>query len=442
MFLPAGLAYTRGMQTEAIIPRALEEVREHLRSELLPYWHSRGEDVDCGGYLTYFDAGGRPTGDTCKTLVCQARMLYMDAAVFRSGHGGEPFLDRAGRCWPFVRDHFWDADYGGWYWMTEPTGQVRHAGKIVYGHALMIYALSEFAMASGHPEALDYAVRTYETLEALAADNAWGGFAEFFEEDWSPRPTGTKGGGRKSLDVHMHLMEAFTNLYEVTGAEIYRRRTSELINLILARMIHPVHGTGIAQFGLDWQPLRQILFDDVWGADREAEDPAGRPLDNTSYGHNVELAWLMRHACKVCGFEESPFRPHWLRLYAHAAEYGLDWSQGGLFCEGPHAGPARERNKEFWQQAEALTGFLDAYQLTGEDRFLDAYGNIHRFVFDRVIDHEVGEWRPLFNQDNAPLAKDLGTAWKIGYHTVRAMIECERRLLRIREQHHGQAGTS
>jgi mannobiose 2-epimerase len=298
----------------------------------------------------------------------------------------------------------------------------------------MVYALSEFAMASGHPEAMDYAVRTYETLETLAADNAWGGFAEFLEEDWTPRPEGKQGGGRKSLDVHMHLMEAFTNLYEATGAGIYRRRTAELIALITRRMLHPDHGTGIAQFTPDWTPLRQILFDDVWGADRETGDPQGRPLDNTSYGHNVELAWLMRHAARICGLDEGPLRPLWLRLYGHAAAYGVDRDKGGLFCEGPHAGPARERNKEFWQQAEAMTAFLDAYAWTEDTRYLEAYRNIHRFVFNHVIDHEIGEWRPLFSHDNVPLAENLGTAWKIGYHTVRAMIECERRLSRLNSQ--------
>ena len=119
------------------------------------------------------------------------------------------------------------------------------------------------------------------------------------------------------------------------------------------------------------------------------------------------------------------------RLYDHCVARGIDQEGGGVYCEGAHDGPARERNKEFWQQAEALVGLLDAYQLFGDDKYLADYEKVHRFVFDHVINHEVGEWFPLFDERNALIDDYMAHAWKINYHTVRSMLQSEARLLKI-----------
>ena len=125
---------------------------------------------------------------------------------------------------------------------------------------------------------------------------------EFFEADWEPKQPGVYGGDRKSLDVHMHLMEAFTNLYEATGDPKHKRDACRVIDLLFKRMIHPEYGTGIAQFAFDWTPLRAILFKNVWGSDRDVDEGA-RPMNNTSFGHNVEFAWLLRHSIDILGLE-------------------------------------------------------------------------------------------------------------------------------------------
>jgi mannobiose 2-epimerase len=254
---------------------------------------------------------------------------------------------------------------------------------------------------------------------------------EFFEEDWTPKQPGVYGGDRKSFDVHMHLMEAFTNLYEATGSLRHRQDTIDVIDLIFKRIMHPEYGTGMAQFTFDWTPLRAILFKNVWGADRDVEDQEGRPLDNTSFGHNVEFCWLLKHALDILGLDVDPYKERMRKMYDHCLKYGIDWEHGGVYCEGPNEGPARERNKEFWQQAESMIGMADAVLVYGEDKYLDAYENIHRFVMDVMINHAVGEWFPLFDEHNNLLWDHMAHAWKINYHTVRAAIQTERRLAKL-----------
>lgn len=419
------------MPTLAQVEKARQEMQHHLFNELLPFWSTHGVDPEFGGFLTYLDRNGNPTGETVKTMLCQARMIYTYSSAHRACLGDGKFLDIAAQGVEFLTRHFLDKRYGGWYWTCEKDGTPLDRAKIMYGHSFAIYCLSEFAMASGDPNALQLAEDTYSIIKTRAGDIRYGGFGEFFEEDWTPKAPGVYGGDRKSLDVHMHLMEAFTNLYEATGLLGHKTDTERIIGLIFDHMIHPEFGTGIAQFAYDWTPLRAIIFKNVWGSDRDVDDEEGRPLNNTSFGHNVEFAWLLKHSLDILGLDVSHYKERMLKLFDHCLTYGIDWERGGVYCEGPHDGPAREKNKEFWQQAETLVGMLDAYLLTGEEKYWNAYENVHRFVMDYVINHEVGEWFPLFDQNNTLLWDYMGHAWKINYHTVRATIQSEKRLTAI-----------
>lgn len=416
------------MLSKERVAKAHQEIQHHLFNELLPFWTTRGVDPKYGGFLTYLDKDGNPTGETIKTMLCQARMIYTYSSAHRAGLGEGKFLDIAGQGVDFLINHFLDKKYGGWYWTCAQDGTPLDRAKIMYGHSFAVYSLSEYSMASGDREALDLAEQTYSVIKTRAADLQHGGFGEFFEEDWSPKAPGVYGGDRKSLDVHMHLMEAFTNLYEATGYHGHKTDTQRVIDLIFERMVHPEYGTGIAQFAFDWTPLRAILFKNVWGSDRDVDDEEGRPLNNTSFGHNVEFCWLLKHALDILGMDVEPYKERMRKMYEHCVRYGIDRERGGVYCEGPNDGPARERNKEFWQQAETLVGMLDACLVLGDEKFWDAYENVHRFVMDHVINHEVGEWYPLFDENNNRLWDYMGHAWKINYHTIRAAIQSEKRL--------------
>ena len=102
-----------------------------------------------------------------------------------------------------------------------------------------------------------------------------------------------------------------------------------------------------------------------------------------------------------------------------------------MFVEGPHSGGVYDREKEFWQQAEAMIGLLEGYRRYGEEAFLDGYEQVHRFVFDHGISREVGEWWPLMRRDGTPIWRHMGHAWKVSYHTIRCAVECSERLKAI-----------
>ncbi len=75
-----------------------------------------------------------------------------------------------------------------------------------------------------------------------------GGYIELMGPNWQPKSEGEAGRDRKSLDAHMHWLEALTTYYEMTHHPTHRRRLLEVIDLILMRMLHPEKGLGYIHF--------------------------------------------------------------------------------------------------------------------------------------------------------------------------------------------------
>jgi len=419
------------MPTTAEITAVLERTEAYLTDTLLPFWIDRSPDREAGGFLTYFDREGKATGERDKTFLMQIRMLYTMASAHRAGYGQGRCEDLARWAADFILDHYWDDKHDGWIWIADRHGSPTFSGKVGYGQCFAMYAFSEYFLATGDPRGREAAERTYSAVCRHMADSRHGGYYEIMQADWQPERGGKFGGDRKSFDVHMHMMEALTTLYEMTGSDTHRRRLIETIDLILTRMLHPVHGTGMMQFALDFTPLRAIMFAVEWGSDEEPPDGLARPLDYTSYGHNVEFAWLLLHAADVLGQPRTDYAPVIERISRQCVRFGLDDQYGGVFIEGPADGRPAEMHKQFWQHAEVLVGMLDAYDLLDDETYWDAFMNVHEFVFDKWINHAGGgEWYALLDRDGTPIWDYQGHAWKISYHTVRSMIQVSARLRR------------
>jgi len=406
-----------------------KEAENHLKTELLPFWTSRMKDEINGGFITHFDQEGKDTGEDEKSLIAQTRCLYTIASAHRAGYGDGKFAALARHGADFLIDKMWDMKYGGFYWMMGRRGNVKMDQKIIYGQSFAMYSLSEYTLATGDPRGLEYAGRVFDLLQKYCVDTMYGGYWEMFNRNWNLCGPGSQGGDRKTLDVHMHLMEAFTTLYECSGQEVHRRKLLEDMEILINRIIHPVYKTGIPQFFMDWTVAPQIKFDIIWGWDRfSAEGQKGNATDNTCFGHNAEFAWLLLHALHILKTDPAPYADLVKTILEHTITNGIDNEFGGVFVEGPHSGGVYDKEKEFWQQAEVLIALLDGAILFGGDQYWNAYKNVHRFVFDKVINKKVGEWYPLLTRRGEPIWTHMGHSWKINYHTVRSMIQSIQRM--------------
>ena len=406
-----------------------EEAHNHLVNELLPFWTSRMVDEKNGGFLTHFDKEGRDTGEDEKSLIAQTRCLYTLASAHRAGYGDGKLAAMARHGADFLINKMWDRTNEGFYWMMDRKGNVKIDKKIIYGQSFAIYSLSEYTMATGDKRGIEYAEKVFDLIQKYCADTMYGGYWEMFERDWTLRGPGSAGGDRKTLDVHMHLMEAFTALYECTGRDVHRRKLLEVIDILQHRINHPRYRTGIPQFFKDWTIAPQIKFEIIWGWDRfTGEGKKTNVTDNTCYGHNAEFAWLLIHALEILNINKDLYRDDFHTIFEHIVNNGIDTEFGGVYVEGPHSGGVSDREKEFWQQAEVLTALLDAWLIFKDPRYWESYKNVHRFVFDKMINKGVGEWYPLLTREGEPIWTHMGHSWKINYHTVRSMILSIQRL--------------
>jgi len=415
--------------TREQIVKLKQEAENYLTSELLPFWLDRCKDEKYGGFITHFDKDGNDTGEDQKSLIAQSRTVFSMSTANRAGYGQGKSAEFASHGVDFLLNKMWDKEFGGFLWTVDRQGNRQINKKIIYGLSFAMYSMSEYTLSTGDLRGIEYAEKVFDLLQKYGADTMYGGYFEMFEENWDLCGPGSGGGDRKTLDVHMHLMEAFTTLFEKSGKSIHRRKLQEIIEILIKRILHSEYATGIPQFRRDWQVAPQIKFDIVWGWDRFAEGGAKTNAeDNTSYGHNAEFAWLLNRALTVMGQDKKPYLKIIKKQLDHAFENGIDRKFGGVYVEGSHSGTVYDREKEFWQQAEVMIGMLDGCILFDTDKYWPAYENVHRFVFDKMINHKTGEWWPLLTREGQPIWTHMSHSWKVNYHTIRCMVECVKRL--------------
>lgn len=419
-----------------VIENYRDEAKQHLTEELLPFWLKRCRDDKYGGFITHFDKDGNDSGEDQKSLIAQTRTIYTMSAAHRAGYGNGECAEFAQHGVHFLINKMWDKRFGGFYWTTDRAGDVEIDKKILYGLSFAIYSLSEYSLATGDPGGVEYAERVFDLIQKYAADTMYGGYFEMFERNWDLSGPGSQGGDRKTLDVHMHLMEAFTTLLEASEESVHFRKLQEDIDILTNRIIHPKYKTGIPQFTPEWEVAPQIKFDIVWGWDRFAEGGKKEHAeDNTSAGHNAEFVWLLMRAMDVMQKDRAEYRDLAKTILDHVYDNGIDFEHGGVFVEGPHSGGVYDYEKEFWQQAEVMIGMLEGYLEFHDEKYLEGYDKVHRFVFDKMINHQVGEWWPLMTREGEPIWTHMSHSWKVNYHTIRCMIETIRRLDQVLERY-------
>jgi mannobiose 2-epimerase len=403
------------------LARITGEMDAHLAG-LAGFWKQRGVDPE-GGYLTCFDAEGRTGREPLKTLVAQTRVLWTYAALAEATGDGD-FAALAARGVEYLEAQFWDRRWGGWFWSVE-DGVPKDRAKLMYGQSFALYALATCAQVTGDARAAALAEETFVAMHR-AVDARFGGFWENLDQAWNPE--NSPSGRRKSLDIHLHLMESFTVLAALTRDSTHVRRLVEIRRLLLERMIDGASGVGGNQYLEDFTPVEPIVIDRTWIAERLDGEVLPPGQFTTSYGHNLELGWLLGAADEVTGDGVAHHRALVDRLAAHALRFGFDEEHGGVYREGPPVGRASDEDKEFWQNAEALIGFLHAYQLTGRDDYAQAFAATWGFARQHLVHPEMSEWRIRTTREGAVVDAALGNQWTGGYHTVRAAIECSRRL--------------
>jgi mannobiose 2-epimerase len=396
----------------ALVP----QIQKNLRENVVPFWFPRSIDKQNGGYTVHYGPKGDELAGGTKMIVTQARQLWLSSRLIRAKFAEPSLREAADNGFRFLRDRMWDQQHGGFYWEVDPAGkEVRRPHKHLYGQAFGLYALSEYALATGNRQALELANTLFDLLEAKAWDRDYGGYREFFARDWSSAPAGvqpylTAGPDMKLMNTHLHLMEALTTYVRAGGRALARERLTELVAIETQAVVRKGWVACTDRYQRDWTPI--------------LDHAASR----VSYGHDLENIWLVADALHALGRRTAPYHDLFRDLFTYSLTYGYDQAHGGFYESGPPNAPADRRAKIWWVEAEALVSALTMFQLTGEAKYVDVFERTWQWIDTRQTDWTYGEWHEAIQPDGRPRASNKAHQWKAGYHNGRALVESLERI--------------
>jgi mannobiose 2-epimerase len=387
------------------------QANEHLFHHIVPFWCGPALDERNGGWMAWLSNDLKPDRSQPKGLIVNARILWMFSAV----HGASPdplYKKMAERAYDFVMNRFWDPKHGGAFWRLNDEGKVTDDCKKIYGQAFYIYGLTEYYRAFGDEPALKRAKELFGLIERYAHDEKFGGYGEVYLHNWSlagpeARLSDKDMNEPKSMNNHLHVLEAYTNLYRVWREPRVAARLRELMEIFVTKILN----SKAKHF--------HHFFDEQWNV----------RSDSHTFGHDIEASWLLCEAAETFGDDNLSKRMDALAVNLAGAVFdeGLS-AEGALYYEG-RGGKIIDAGHEGWPQAEGLVGFLNAFKISGDGKFLTAALRIWNYTARKIVDRVHGEWFWRISENGHP-DPDLPkvSEWKGPYHASRACLEIVRRV--------------
>ena len=400
--------------------------------EILDFWMK--EVIDIGGERIFGRVNDDNSKDSQASLsgVLAARLVWTFSRAF-SWYGHGRYLEYAEFCYSYLIDCFWDHKEGGIFWEVSPEGDVIDTRKQMYVQAFAVYALSEFCTATKFDEALEKSFELFSLIEKHGRDNVYGGYIEACARNWKPAPelllSDKEKGSRKTMNTHLHLMEAYANLLhsahtagDFDKTEAVRPVLKSITAFILDTIYDPEKKHLDLYFTGDWQVTRREY----------------------SPGHDIEAAWLLNETAHIlnetaAGEADKSLKDITRRVRETALVLTDQTLKTGMRKDGSLITdyPAEEeytgyisasRLSEWWPQAEAWTGFLDAYVRTKDPKYLTAAESAFTWGIENLKDKTGGEWRFGFTRDGTPIDGGKASFWKCPYHSWRGCNEGSKRL--------------
>lgn len=414
------------------------QVRKELVENILPFWMEK-MCTPSGGFLGRISGDGQPDATAPVGGIMTARVLWTFASAYRvlQAEGScraemlQGYMDMALRAKRLIIDRFYDKVYGGTFWSLDADLSPADTKKQIYAIAFAIYGLAELHRACGDSEALEYAVKLFHSIEDHSFDSVQDGYFEAFTRDWKPiedmRLSDKDANESKTMNTHLHVLEAYTCLFRVWKDPLLEARLRGLI-LVFEKYI----------LGTDGH--LKLFFDDSWNCG----------YDIVSYGHDIEASWLLHEAALVLGEADVLARVEALvPKIVKAASEGFT-PEGGMIYE-KCGGGAYERcgdgcgdgcddgqgdtgaevdaDRHWWVQAESVVGYFNLWEHFGQPDGLENAIMCWEFIKNNIIDKDGGEWFWSLRADGSVNREDDKAGfWKCPYHNGRMCMEIIERI--------------
>jgi len=397
------------LQINLILLNILSEEFEAELDNILSFWEYNSVDQIHGGFIGQIDENNVRNYKANKGLILNARILWTFSAAYKQTKNQTHF-ELSQRAYQYLITYFYDKLNKGFYWLLSPDGKVIDGKKHIYSQTFVIYGLSEYYSISDDTDALDLAIETYRLIIEKSKDLVNGGFNEAFSMDWKElsdlRLSDKDVNVQKTMNTHLHIVEAFANLYESWADEELKSEIISNLYLINDKFIDKKSGH------------LKLFFDNKWQDHTDA----------ISYGHDVEAAWLLLRCAEIVADDKL------IEVYKEVAIKLIDSSisaidaDGGLWYEKGINSGVLIKEKHWWPQSEFVIGSINAYQLTSDIRYLEYCQNNWTFLKNHIKD-PTGEWYWGIDTDGHPMKnQDKVGFWKCPYHNVRMCLELINRI--------------
>lgn len=387
-----------------------QQLENELTQNILPFWMRKMKDAVNGGFYGQMDGNDRVNQLAPKGGILNARILWAFSAAYNSLKDPK-YLETASQTKDYIFEHFFDPEFGGTYWCLEYNGNPLDTKKQIYSQAFFIYALSEYYLASGDEKCRDEAIELFRLIEKISFDRGKNGYFEAYSRDWQLlddlRLSQKDSNEKKTMNTHLHILEAYTNLYRIWKNDTLACQLRNLINIFLDKIIDP------QTFHLN------LFFDENWTCKSSI----------TSYGHDIESSWLLYEAAVELHDSELTEKTKQICLrIVDAAKEGLH-PDGSLIYEKDNATGHTDFDRHWWPQAEAVIGFYNAFELTGNSHYLLNFTECLYFIQSNLVDHINGEWYWSIKSDGSVNRDDDKAGfWKCPYHNGRMCLEIIKRV--------------
>jgi mannobiose 2-epimerase len=380
------------------------EVSANLTQNLLPYWSSGMVDNVNGGFYGRISGSEQVFPDEDKGGILNARILWTYSSAYRVLKD-TAYLRLATRAKDYIMAHFIDKEFGGAYLSVNSKGEPSDTRKQTYTMSFFIYGMAEYYRATGDKEALKTAKEIFEAFEKYALDKESNGYFEVFSRDWQrthDRLIGeTTINDEKTMNTHLHLMESYANLYRVWPDKRMADRLKNLVEIFLDKII-------------DKETSHLICFmDKNWNSTSKID----------SYGHDIEASWLLYEAAHLLNDTALLARVKETSIkIANAAAEGLQ-PDGSLVYEKDLSTGHAATERSWWVQSETIVGYMNAFELTGNEKYLDNAINCWNYTKQHLVDNKAGGWFSSVSESGVVGRGDKAGFWICPYHNGRMCME-------------------
>jgi N-acylglucosamine 2-epimerase len=431
---------------------SIEELKtfyvDHLCHSLIPFWMDRGIDWENGGYFTCFNNASDKLISTNKYTWSQSRFLWMVSRMSYSFNGycsaytADDFLEAAHCGAEFLHAHAllpngracWAMNKAGSPILVDREGNQREPKEDdslevgITADLFLIYGMGEYARASNKIDYFKFALRLFDSVNNRFST---GDFS------WAPQYV---PDGYKSHAKSMIMLETAQELASV--AQFFCHESEQRLLAIAAESVETTIQTFLLQ-------KEHLLFEFVKEDGSFAFDELIGSTINP--GHSLEDSWFILHYAMRNSDEK--IMEAGINIVRWMSTVGWDSEYGGIpqFMHkngGPPTGKVLEQNidnrmvkdiednwynKLWWVHSEALYALILAYELSGDEWFMNRYLRLHEYVFETFPNpnHEIGEWIQIRNRKGEPEEKVVALPVKDPYHITRAFMHITASLERI-----------